>query len=122
MSKPMSFQIIYCATSWGCRRRKGKERERKKGNKGKRKKKERRWYTKGEKIDRKINQHDKRSTIMIKGKQGLQRRKLKRCEIEGSEGNIFQFCSRAPKLMTHCAPWVWDLLDTPLIYILLTSN
>ena len=32
----------------------------------------------------------------------------------GGEGNILQLCSRAPKLMTHLAPRVYDLLDTPL--------
>ena len=38
------------------------------------------------------------------------------------EGDIFQFCSRAPKLMTHWIPRVDDLLDTPLMIVTTTGT
>ena len=42
--------------------------------------------------------------------------------MDGGGGDILQLCSRAPKVMTHWAPWVGELQDTPLWHITKALN
>ena len=97
----------------GCQKRKGKKEKKKKKGKKKGKKAPKRkksliW----------VSPHTKNhgSAAAVQSVSRAPGNKLHGRQIDRGwgVGDILQLSSGAPRLMTHWAPWVGDLLDTPL--------